>query len=164
MSVHLIDKDTVLVHPLTRRNATRVYSLKNQKKITQSDYLQRRTTFGEVHCALLLMLVSDWLIGTQLIFDSFFKLLSEQLTARLSFTLITSHRQRWDFVCVQDAGENTATRIHCTHAHSCGERATQCLLPGSVLVDHVAVLLFRRHPNRGGFASARALATEAGWG
>lgn len=100
---------------------------------------------------------------------AFTETVHKKVTARSCFALITSHWRR----CVsffnasmmqQKTQQHTPTAHIHTHTHSSGEHATRCLLPGSVLVDHVAVLLFRRRPNGGGFASARALATKAGWG
>lgn len=49
---------------------------------------------------------------------------------------------------------------HCTHTP--WEHATQCLLPRSVLVDHVTVLLFLWRPNGGGLAIANALSMAGG--
>lgn len=43
--------------------------------------------------------------------------------------------------------------------HTPWEHATQCLLPRSVLVDHLTILLFLWRPNGGGLAIANALAT-----
>lgn len=53
--------------------------------------------------------------------------------------------------------ENTAT--HPTAHTLLWEHATRCLLPRSVLVDHMTVLLFLCRPNGGGLAIASALAT-----
>lgn len=61
--------------------------------------------------------------------------------------------------------QNNVTPTHpTTHTlpRSMPGATTQCLLPRSVLVDHMTSLLFLWHPNGGGLAIANALATAGG--
>lgn len=54
--------------------------------------------------------------------------------------------------------QNKVTQTHPTAHTLPWERATQCLLPRSVLVDHMTVLPFLWRPNGRGLAIANALA------